>query len=81
MDLEPLAALANKTKYSGGSKYHRFSFKGVHMKLHIHYVQTEEEAKQIREQYKMIGQKVYIVISGKEDLKENLKDFIKARQI
>lgn len=49
------------------------------MKLHIHYVQTEEEAKQIREQYKMIGQKVYIVISGPEDIKENLKDFIKAR--
>ena len=51
------------------------------MKLHIRYVQTEEEAKKIREQYKMIGEKVYIVISGKEDLKENLKDFIKARQI
>jgi hypothetical protein len=51
------------------------------MKLHIYYVQSEEEAKQIREQYKMIGEKVYIVISGKEDLKENLKDFIKARQI
>jgi hypothetical protein len=51
------------------------------MKLHIHYVQSEEEAKQIREQYKMIGQKAYVVISGKEDLKENLKDFIKARQI
>ena len=71
----------NKIKYSGGSKYRRFSSKEVHMKLHIHYVQTEEETKQIREQYKMIGQKVYIVISGKEDLKENLKDFIKARQI
>jgi hypothetical protein len=51
------------------------------MKLKIYYVQSEEEAKQIREQYKMIGQKVYVVISGKEDLKENLKDFIKARQI
>ena len=49
------------------------------MKLHIHYVQTEEEAKQIREQYKMIKQKVYVIISGKENLKENLKDFIKAR--
>ena len=49
------------------------------MKLHIHYVQTEEEAKQIREQYKMIGQKVYIVISGKENLKENLKDFLKSK--
>ena len=51
------------------------------MKLHIHYVQSEEEAKQIREQYKMIEQKVYVVVSGKENLKENLKDFIKARQI
>ena len=49
------------------------------MKLHIYYVQTEEEAKKIREQYKMIGQKVYIIISGEEDLKENLKDFIKTR--
>ena len=49
------------------------------MKLHIHYVKSEEEARQIRQQYKMIGQKVYVVISGNEDLKENLKDFIKAR--
>ena len=49
------------------------------MRLKIHYVQSEEEAKQIREQYKMIREKVYIVISGKEDIKENLKDFIKAR--
>jgi hypothetical protein len=49
------------------------------MKLHIHYVQSEEEAKQIREQYKMIGQKVYVIISGKENLKENLKDFLKSR--
>lgn len=51
------------------------------MRLKIYYVQSEEEAKQIREQYKMIGEKVYIVISGEEDIKENLKDFIKARQI
>ena len=49
------------------------------MKLHIHYVQSEADAIKIREQYKMIGEKVYIVISGKENLKENLKDFIKAR--
>lgn len=49
------------------------------MKLHIHYVQSEEEAKHIREQYKMIGEKVYIIISGEEDIKENLKNFIKAR--
>jgi hypothetical protein len=49
------------------------------MKLHIYYVQSEEEAKQIREQYKMIGQKVYVIISGKENLKENLKDFLKSR--
>jgi KaiC/GvpD/RAD55 family RecA-like ATPase len=49
------------------------------MKLHIYYVQTEEEAKQIREQYKMIGEKVYVIISGKENLKENLKDFLKSR--
>ena len=49
------------------------------MRLKIHYVQSEEEAKKIREQYKMIEEKVYIVISGEEDIKENLKDFIKAR--
>jgi hypothetical protein len=49
------------------------------MKLHIYYVQSEEEAKQIREQYKMIGEKVYVIISGKENLKENLKDFLKSR--
>jgi hypothetical protein len=60
-------------------KYHCFSSKEVYMKLHIYYVQTEEEAKYIREQYKMIGEKVYVIISGKEDIKENLKDFIKAR--
>lgn len=56
-----------------------FLFKEVYMKLHIYYVQSEKEAKQIREQYKMINEKVYIVISGKEDIKENLKDFIKTR--
>ena len=50
------------------------------MKLNIHYVQTKEEAQSLRKQYKMIGQKVYVVISGKGDLKENLKDFIQARQ-
>ena len=49
------------------------------MKLQIYYVQSQEEALQIREQHKMIEQKVYVIISGKEDLKENLKDFIKAR--
>ncbi len=49
------------------------------MKLHIYYVQSEEEAKQIREQYKMIGEKVYVIISGKENLKENLKDFLKSK--
>ena len=49
------------------------------MRLKIHYVQSEEEAKQIREQYKMIGEKVYIIISGEEDIKENLKDFIQSR--
>ena len=64
----------------GGSNITAFLYQEVYMKLHIHYVQSEEEAKQIREQYKMIGQKVYVVISGKGDLKENLKDFIKARQ-
>ncbi len=49
------------------------------MKLHIYYVRSEEEAKQIREQYKMIGEKVYVIISGKENLKENLKDFLRSK--
>lgn len=49
------------------------------MKLKIYYVQSEAEAKQIREQYKMIGEKVYIIISGEENLKENLKDFLKSK--
>ena len=49
------------------------------MRLKIYYVQSEEEAKHIREQYKMIGEKVYIVISGEEDIKENLKDFIQSK--
>jgi hypothetical protein len=56
-----------------------FIFKEAYMKLHIYYVQSEEEAKQIRERYKMIGEKVYVIISGKEKLKENLKDFLKSR--
>lgn len=47
--------------------------------LPIHYVSSPEEAKIIREEYKKLNQKVYIFISGKEDLKDNLKDFIKAR--
>jgi hypothetical protein len=66
-------------KYSDGSNIIAFIFKEVYMKLHIYYVQSEEEAKQIREQYKMIGEKVYVIISGKEKLKENLKDFLKSR--
>ena len=49
------------------------------MRLKIYYVQSEEEAKRIREQYKMIGEKVYVIISGEENLKENLKDFLKSR--
>lgn len=48
-------------------------------KIPIHYVSSPEEAKAIREEYKKHNQKVYIFISGKEDIKDNLKDFIKAR--
>ena len=47
--------------------------------LPIHYVSSPEEAKNIREKYKKLGIKAHIFISGKEDLKDNLKDFIKAR--
>lgn len=49
------------------------------LKLPIHYVSSPDEAKRIREKYKKLNQKVYIFISGNEDIKDNLKDFIKAR--
>ena len=49
------------------------------LKLPIHYVSSPEEAKAIREKYKKIGIKVHVFISGTEDIKDNLKDFIKAR--
>ena len=47
--------------------------------LPIHYASSPEEAKTIRDKYKKLNQKVHIFISGKEDIKNNLKDFIKAR--
>ena len=43
----------------------------------IHYLPpktTKEEIKTIREQYKSIGEKVILVVSGQEDLKENLAE-------
>ena len=49
------------------------------LKLPIHYVSSPEEAKTIREKYKKLGIKVHVFISGKEDIKDNLKNFIKAR--
>ena len=49
------------------------------LKLPIHYVSSPEEARDIREKYKKLGIKTHIFISGKEDIKDNLKDFIKAR--
>ena len=49
------------------------------LKLPIHYVSSPEEAKYMREKHKKLGIKVYIFISGKEDIKDNLKDFIRAR--
>jgi chaperonin cofactor prefoldin len=49
------------------------------LKIPIHYVGSPEEAQDIRAKYKKLNQKVYIFISGKEDIKNNLKDFIKAR--
>ena len=51
----------------------------IMLKLSIHYVSSPDEAKNIREAYKKLNQKVYVFISGKEDIKDNLKDFIKAR--
>ena len=47
--------------------------------LPIHYVSSPKEAKTIREKYKKLGIKAHIFISGKEDIKDNLKDFIKTR--
>ena len=49
------------------------------LKLPIHYVSSPEEAKTIREKYKKLGIKVHVFISGTEDIKDNIKDFIKAR--
>ena len=49
------------------------------LKLPIHYVSSPEEAKTIREKYKKLGITVHVFISGKEDIKDNLKNFIKAR--
>ena len=49
------------------------------LNIPIHYVSSLEEVKNIREEYKKRNQKVYIFISEKEDIKDNLKDFIKAR--
>lgn len=49
----------------------------------IHYLPpktTKEEIKTIREQYKSIGKKVILVVSGQGDLKENLADFIVTRK-
>ena len=51
------------------------------LKIPIHYVSSPEEAKTIRERYKKLNQRVHIFISGKENIKDNLKDFIKARAI
>lgn len=49
----------------------------------IHYLPpetTKEDIKTIREQYKSIGEKVMLVVSGQGDLKENLADFIVTRK-
>ena len=49
------------------------------LQIPIYYVESPEEAQTIRDKYKKLNQKVLIFISGKEDIKNNLKDFIKAR--
>ena len=49
------------------------------LQIPIYYVESPEEAKSIRKKYQQLNQKVHIFISGKEDIKNNLKDFIKAR--
>ena len=41
---------------------------------------TQEEIAAIREYYKSSGRKVIIIVSGHEDMMDNLKDFIKARE-
>lgn len=51
----------------------------IMIKIPIHYVKTQEEAQVIRAEYKKHNQKVHIIISGNESIKNNLKDFIKAR--
>ena len=52
----------------------------IMLKLPIHYVSSPKEAKDIREAYKKLNQKVHVIISGEEDIKDNLKDFIQARK-
>jgi hypothetical protein len=50
----------------------------------IHYVPktvTTNEIKTIRDQYKNSDTKVIIMVSGNENLMDNLKEFIKARKI
>ena len=49
------------------------------MVIPIIYVASPEEAKIIREQYKAKKQKVYIMISGEQDIKNVLTDFLRAR--
>ena len=48
--------------------------------LYVSKDTTQEEIKAIREQYKSTGRKVIVIISGQEDIRDNLKDFIKARE-
>ena len=50
----------------------------------IHYVPkttTTSEIRAIREHYKDSDMKVIIIISGNDNLMDNLKEFIKARKI
>lgn len=41
---------------------------------------SEEKIKQIREEFKKSGDKLILMISGKEDIQENLCEFIKSRK-
>ena len=54
------------------------------MKTTIKYLPKETsqyEIKKIRKEFKQTGELLILVISGEDDIRENLCEFIKSRQI
>ena len=42
---------------------------------------SQDEIKEIRKEFKKTGKQLILMISGEEDIRENLCEFIKSRQI